>query len=141
VFDPLRRIFSPSSSTKQYDESEWLYQTLLTASPPRHFFRTFAEEYILFVDCPGIPPSAIKVQLSNNRQVKIQGAHEACIEEKGTSARMCVERQFDREYRFPEDVNPDAVESAIKDGVLAIRFPRIQTVGREVPVKQVKCSF
>lgn len=143
MIDPLRRLFSPSSTSRQYEESEWLYQTLLSVSPPRHFFRTFSDEYILFVDCPGIPPSSIKVNLATNRNIKIQGSHEACIQEKGhgDGSRLCVERQFDREYRYPEDVNPDAVECAIKDGVLAIRFPRIQPTGRDIPVKQVKSSF
>lgn len=142
LINPIRRFFNPQR--RDSDETEWLYQALLSTTPPKHFFRTFPDEYILFVDCPGIPPSVISVTLAPGRTIRIQGSHEACIEERGKGGRedrLCVNRHVDQEYRFPEDVNPDAVESAIRDGVLAIRFPRLQTVGRAVPVRQVKTGF
>ena len=143
LFEPLKRFFNPPHS-EYNDETEWLYHALLNTAPPKHFFRTFNDEYILFVDCPGIPASSLDVSITNGRLVKIQGSHEACIEEKKTGireGRLCVERHIKQQYRYPEDVNPDAVDCAIRDGVLAIRFPRIQPVGRNVPIRQVKTGF
>lgn len=142
------------SRGEEPDDPEWLLSQLIESNsfPYRPFFRTFPDEYILFIDCPGIPPSALKVTLTGGHCVHIQGAHEACIEEHSATSgekgqkhkhetRLCVERQIDRAYKVPEDVNLEAVESASKDGVLAIRFPRIADSGREVPVKQIKSWF
>ena len=103
-------------------------------------FRTFPEEYILFVDVPGIPTEHLKINIEKSR-LHIRGQYNTCIKAKMASSKIvndddkvCVQRSVDRSFSVPEDVDGERVGCGWKDGVLIVRLPRIEIKGREVPI-------
>ena len=93
-------------------------------------FRTFPNEYIVYVDMPGVPKEEIEMFVRGHR-LRVHGTHGTCIAGTGEVDRFCLERQVDRSFTIPEDVVLDHVEGLLKDGVLMIKLPRLQDEGED----------
>lgn len=88
-------------------------------------FRTFPNEYIVYLDMPGVPKEEIEMFIRGHR-LRVHGTHGTCLAGTGEIDRFCLERQVDRSFTIPEDVILDHVEGLLKDGVLMIKLPRLR---------------
>ena len=88
-------------------------------------FRTFPNEYIVYLDMPGVPKEEIDMFVRGHR-LRVHGTHGTCLAGTGEIDRFCLERQVDRSFSIPEDVVLDHIEGLLKDGVLMIKLPRLQ---------------
>ena len=87
-------------------------------------FRSFPNEYIVYLDMPGVPKEEIEIFVRGHR-LRVHGTHGTCLAGTGEIDRFCLERQVDRSFSIPEDVILDHVEGLLKDGVLMIKLPRL----------------
>jgi HSP20 family molecular chaperone IbpA len=88
-------------------------------------FRTFPNEYIVYLDLPGVPKEEIEIFVRGHR-LRVHGTHGTCLAGSGEIDRFCLERQVDRSFSVPEDVIVDHIEGLLKDGVLMLKLPRLQ---------------
>jgi HSP20 family molecular chaperone IbpA len=88
-------------------------------------FRTFPNEYIVYLDMPGVPKEEIEIFVRGHR-LRVHGTHGTCLAGTGEIDRFCLERQVDRSFTIPEDVIFDHIEALMKDGVLMLKLPRLQ---------------
>lgn len=88
-------------------------------------FRTFPNEYIVYLDLPGVPKDEIEIFVRGHR-LRVHGTHGTCLAGTGEVDRFCLERQVDRSFNIPEDVILDHIEGLLKDGVLMLKMPRLQ---------------
>lgn len=93
-------------------------------------FRTFPNEYIVYLDMPGVPKEEIEIFVRGHR-LRVHGTHGTCLAGTGEVDRFCLERQVDRSFTIPDDVILDHVEGLIKDGVLMLKMPRLQDEDEE----------
>jgi HSP20 family protein len=98
-----------------------------TWSPAVDLYET-PEEIGLWVDLPGVEPSAVEVSITG-QTLTLRGERPA--EPTGTSARgrHRAERPagpFLREIELGADVDPDAARAEASLGVLHIRLPKVQ---------------
>lgn len=87
-------------------------------------FRTFPNEYIVYLDMPGVPKEEIEIFVRGHR-LRVHGTHGTCLAGTGEIDRFCLERQVDRSFNIPEDVVLDHIEGLLKDGVLMLKLPRL----------------
>jgi HSP20 family molecular chaperone IbpA len=88
-------------------------------------FRTFPNEYVIYLDIPGIPKEELEVRV-RGRKLRVRGSHGTCVAGSGEIDRYCLERQVERTFTLPEDVVVDQVDALLKDGMLMIKLPRLQ---------------
>ena len=89
-------------------------------------FKTFPNEYIAYLDLPGIPKEEIRV-VCRGRRLSIAGTHGTCLRgPENTVDRFCLERKVERVFSIPDDVLIEHIEAALKDGVLFIKLPRME---------------
>lgn len=93
-------------------------------------FRTFPNEYIVYLDMPGVPKEEIEIFVRGHR-LRVHGTHGTCLAGTGEIDRFCLERQVDRSFAIPEDVVLDHIEGLLKDGVLMLKLPRLQDEDEE----------
>lgn len=91
---------------------------------PRIQARNEASGYELSVDLPGLTDKDVQLDvhrgvltLSGERKVTVPEGYRAVRRERGTA-------RFSRSVQLPEDVNSEAVEAQMRDGVLKIRLPK-----------------
>lgn len=100
-------------------------------------FRTFPNEYIVYLDMPGVPKEEIEMFIRGHR-LRVHGTHGTCLAGTGEIDRFCLERQVDRSFSIPEDVILDHVEGLLKDGVLMIKLPRLHDEGEDEDEEDVE---
>lgn len=85
------------------------------------------EEFVLACDMPGFDLEEITVSWDEG-VLYISGAHE----DEGRGRRQT----FHRSFRFPKDVDPDAISARYQNGVLEVRLPLavVPTRGQEIQV-------
>ena len=83
---------------------------------------------VIEADLPGIRPDNVSVRLSNN-QVIIEGRRGGRGEEQNAGDYLRMERcieDFRRIIPLPIAVDPQRAEAVYRQGVLILRFPRIE---------------
>lgn len=101
--------------------------------------RVLPDEYLVFIDTPGIPLSLLHVQCSKN-QLLVFGDHEECIN-RSKVQRACWERTIDEVFDLPEDADQDHIQSWLHLQVLAIRIPRKTLQGERIIQVGQKSTF
>jgi HSP20 family protein len=82
------------------------------------------DSVIVYVFAPGIDPKSLEVSLEEN-VLSVSGQRDIPLEENATHYRQ--ERfggAFRRVISLPEDVDPDKVEAAYRDGIVQITVQR-----------------
>ncbi len=97
-------------------------------------FRTFPNEYVIYLDIPGIPKEELEIR-ARGRKLRVRGSHGTCVAGSGEIDRYCLERQVERTFTLPEDVIVDQVDALLKDGMLMIKLPRLQDEETESEVE------
>lgn len=106
-------------------------------------WREYPDEYLFFLDVPGIPRSELACNITRNHLV-ISGQHGTCIRPAKTAQgedRFCVERGVMETVRIPEDVAAEKLECKFKDGVLIVRMPKSIVKGKKIPIKDYVPSW
>lgn len=101
------------------------------ASPVNTSIRVLPDEYLLFVDAPGIPAGNLNVHVVRD-QLLVYGSHEECVE-KG-NRRACWDRTVEEVFDLPADAAQEKIESWLNLQVLAIRIPR-KSLGADRVIK------
>ncbi|MBI5814253.1 MAG: Hsp20/alpha crystallin family protein [Nitrospinae bacterium] len=86
------------------------------------------DEIIIELDLPGMSPEDIKV-VSQDDWLLVEGVKKETAGHAEKINYLCMERTFGpirRVMRFPVPVNPDGVSAVYREGVLAIRAPKVK---------------
>ncbi|EES04437.1 18.9 kDa heat shock protein [Sorghum bicolor] len=95
--------------------------------------------HVFMADLPGLRRDEVKVEVEEEKVLKISGQRQRAAEEKGDRWHR-VERsneRFVRTVRLPPNANTDAVQAALQDGVLTITVPKDndrKAYGRLIPI-------
>jgi HSP20 family protein len=87
--------------------------------------------YLVSVELPGFAPEEVKLNVEGN-VLKLEAKHEAEEQEEGRTVRHYGE--FRHSARLPENVNAEAIEAKMTNGMLTITLPKIAPT-EEVPIE------
>ena len=96
------------------------------------------DEIVIESTSAGVKPDDIDIDVKSEA-VTIRGSrhHEEKVDEKDYFYRECYWGKFSRSIILPQEVDPDKAHSALKNGVLTIRLPKIhRNKARKVKVKE-----
>nr|ARW29614.1 hsp21.4 [Corythucha ciliata] len=92
------------------------------------------KEFKVSLDVQQFKPEELKVKLSDDGYVVVEGKHEERSDEHGF-----ISRQFTRRYKLPENVMPDSLKSSLSsDGVLSLKADKKAIKGPEA--KEIKIT-
>ncbi|KAH6794090.1 HSP20-like chaperones superfamily protein [Perilla frutescens var. hirtella] len=119
--DPFRILEqSPLAGARALDDS--------AVALARADWRETSAEHQISLDIPGMKKEDIKIEVDDNRVVRISG--ERKTEEEVEDERWHrVERtvgKFWRQFRMPENADVDKVSARMEDGVLRISVPKLK---------------
>lgn len=101
------------------------FPTMDTTWAPNLDFSETDDEYVVMLDVPGIPKENLDVTLENNTLI-LTGFRES-KKEKETDKFIWKERdegRFVRTLRLPTEVEENAIEAKVHDGVLTVHVPK-----------------
>lgn len=138
VWGPLRDFPFTSSSPTNFPgfsrETSALVNTRIDwrETPEAHEFRA---------DLPGLKKEEVRVEVEEDRVLKISGERNREEEEEKTDRWRRVERssgRFQTMFRLPENVKTDQIKATMADGVLTVRILKVQQ--KKPDVKAIKIS-
>ncbi len=94
-------------------------------------------EFVLTAEVPGFAPEEVTITIENN-VLKVEGKHEEKKEEEGRTFRRFTE--FKRLFRLPENVNQEAIEAKLDNGLLTLALPKTEIVEPAVKTIDVKVA-
>lgn len=114
------------------DELFWGPRTNLLLMPEYQMPRTdivdLGDKYEMHVEMPGIKKEDISIQMTPT-DIEISAEHEEKSEDKGKNW-LRQERSsmgFYRSFQIPENVKTGKVEAELKDGVLTLLLPKVES--------------
>jgi len=108
--------------------------------PPADFYET-AQGLVLRVDLAGVTKDDFSLTLSGQELV-IQGRRSP-LHPEGVLRFLCHEINhglFERRFRIPVAVDPEALQARYQDGILEVFLPRRAALSRRIPVKEIQES-
>ncbi|XP_021894619.1 17.6 kDa class I heat shock protein 2-like [Carica papaya] len=131
VWDPFWNFPSRSSSLSR--ESSAIVDT-------RVDWKETPEAHVFKADLPGMKKEEVKVEVEDNRVLKISGERHVEEEEKKETWHR-VERssgKFSRWFRLPENVKMEEVKASMENGVLTVTVPKAEV--KKPDVKAIEIS-
>lgn len=93
------------------------------------------DDLILYADLPGVKVEDVSLRFNDGELVLDAPCPPRHAGKRAVYAEYAV-GSFHREFRVNEQVEPDRIEAAMMDGVLAIRLPKADAVKpRRIPVR------
>lgn len=91
-------------------------------------FREDGDRYVVYADLPGLAPEDLEVHVAG-RQLSVSGKRTISTPEGfELKHRERAATSFERTLVLPEDVDADAVQASLRDGVLEVSLPRVAQV-------------
>ncbi|XP_038905611.1 22.7 kDa class IV heat shock protein-like [Benincasa hispida] len=93
-------------------------------------------EHKILIDIPGMKKEDVKVEVEENRVLRISGERRAAAAvEEGERWHRAerVNGKFWRQFRMPGNANLDGIKANLEDGVLKIRVPKLVEEKRRQP--------
>jgi HSP20 family molecular chaperone IbpA len=94
-----------------------------------------AEEYLLYVDIPGVNRENISIDLDNG-QLTLVGSR--CLEKiKGQLMEEFGSAQYRRVFSVPQGIDQSKVDAELTDGVLRLHLPKSEAVKpRKIEIRE-----
>lgn len=98
------------------------------------------KDYQFVVDVPGATNTDVKVRVSSDRILTIEGERKDEVEEdeNGYRRRERFVGKWERRFQLPENTDPEHIQAKVENGVLKVIVPKTEKheqQGTEVPVQ------
>jgi HSP20 family protein len=123
IRDEMNRVLNEAFGRGPNDESAWFSGAW---SPPVDIYET-DEALVMKAELPGFTKDDINIEMKDNTLV-IRGERKREDEVKEGSYHRTerVYGAFQRSFMLPTTVDQEKISAAYKDGVLELRFPKVQ---------------
>lgn len=115
----------------------------------------FNDKYVIEADLPGLNKDEITMELVNDRTIAIKGKFQresgrnnntnhndnqkSTEQQSGHHHFERMEGEFMRQFELPEGIKTDEIKASLKDGVLRVEIPKMET-GKRAESKKIPIS-
>ena len=130
-------MFFDDQSTRLYHKASRRNNMATCSAPATNIFET-KEDYKLEISAPGLNKKDFGIEITDGT-IKVSSTVENSKKEEGVTYRKkeFTKSSFTRNFRIPEDVDPEKIEANYTQGVLMISLPKSKKVKIE-KAKQIK---
>lgn len=101
------------------------------------------DRIVLRADLPGLAPDDLAIEFENG-MLRLSGERRSNQRSEGAQF-VRSERswgRFERSFRLPREINPEAIEATFEDGVLELMIPKPEAVKpRRIPIATARQSL
>ncbi len=142
LFDDLERIFNRRMNQvfDRFPLWDVMNNRSATVSKIPMDITEFQDHYEIKADVPGFSNEDISIEHQDNT-IFISGKQNSSVEKEDKGKFYLQERffnSFSRSFKLPSNVNFDAIDATLTNGVLQINIPKqevVKKVSKKIPIK------